>query len=70
MLEAGKLSELLQEAERCNKQLLSSLTPMTLEELERTFNHLMLEGRVRLTMRLITECGVGGVLNTEVEAQG
>ena len=70
MWEAGKLSELLQEAQRCDKQLSASLGPMTLEQLERTFNQLMLEGRVCSAMRLMTECGGGGDLDPEDEAQG
>ena len=70
MWEAGKLSELLQESQRCDKQLSASLNPMTPEQLERTFNWLMLEGRVCSAMRLMTECGGGGVLDPEAEAQG
>ena len=43
---------------------------MTPEQLERTFNRLMMEGRVRSAARLMTECGVGGVLDPGAEAQG
>ena len=35
--EAGRLPELLNEAQRCDKQLSQSLSPMTPEQLERTF---------------------------------
>ena len=43
---------------------------MTLEQLERMFNRLMLEGRVHSAVRLMTECSGGGVLDPEAEAQG
>ena len=68
--EAGRLPELLSEAQRCDKQLSQSLSPMTPEQLERTFNRLMLEGRIRSAVRLLTERGAGGTLDPETEAQG
>ena len=68
--EAGRLPELLNEAQRCDKQLSQSLSPMTPEQLERTFNRLMLEGRIRSAVRLLTERGAGGTLDPETEAQG
>ena len=43
MWEAGKLPELLQEAKRCDKQIVAGLSPLTSEQLERTFTRLMLE---------------------------
>ena len=69
--EAGRLPELLNEAQRCDKQLSQSLSPMTQlqEQLERTFNRLMLEGRIRSVVRLLTERGDGGTLDPETEAQ-
>ena len=68
--EAGRLPELLNEAQRCDKQLSQSLSPMTPEQLERTFNRLMLEGRIRSAVQLLTERGAGGTLDPETEAQG
>ena len=62
MWEVGKLSKLLQEAQKCDKQLSASLTLMTPEQLERMLNRLMLE------MTLLTEHGVGGVLDPEAQA--
>ena len=46
---------------------MSDLTP---EQLERTFNQLMMEGRVSSAMSLLTERGGGGVLDPEAEAHG
>ena len=43
---------------------------MTPEQWYRTFNRLMLEGRVRSAMKLMTESGGGGVLDPEAEAHG
>ena len=43
---------------------------MTEVQLERMFNRLMLEGRVCLAVRLMTELSGGGVLDPEAEAQG
>ena len=68
--EAGRLPELLNEAQRCDKQLSQRLGPMTPEQLERTLNRLMLEGRIRSAVRLLTERGAGGTLDPETEAQG
>ena len=70
MREDGQIRELLREAQRCDRQLLSTLSPMTSEQLERTFNRLILEGRVRSAVRLITERTGGGVLNPADEAHG
>ena len=70
MWENGHISELLREAQRCDTQLLTSMCPMSPEQIERTFNRLMLEGRVRSAVRLITDrCG-GGVLDPGGEAHG
>ena len=70
MWEAGKLPELLQEAKRCDKQVVAGLSPLTSEQLERTFIRLMLEGRIRSAVRLVTDRGGGGVLDPEYEAHG
>ena len=70
MWEDGQLKELLHEAQRCDRQLISSLSPMTSEQVERTFARLMLEGRVRSAVRLLTERNGGGVLDPSGEAQG
>ena len=43
---------------------------MTPEQLERMFKQFILEGRVCLAVRLMTECSGGGVLDPEAEAQG
>ena len=56
--EAGRRRELLQEARHCDKQLVSTSGPKTSEQVEHTFNHLMLQGRVHSTVRLLTERGV------------
>ena len=71
MWEAGKLPELLQEAKRCDKQVVVGLSPLTSEQLERTFNRLMMEGRIRSAVRLVTDRGGGGgVPDPEDEAHG
>ena len=70
MWEAGKLPELLQEAKRCDKQVVAGLSPLTSEQLERTFTRLMMEGRIRSAVRLVTDRGGGGVLDPEDEAHG
>ena len=70
MWEAGKLPELLQEAKRCDKQVVASWSPLTSEQLERTFNRLMMEGRIRSAVRLVTDRGGRGVLDPEDEAHG
>ena len=70
MWETGKLPELLQEAKRCDKQMVADLSSLTSEQLERTFNRLMMEGRIRSVVRLVTERGSGGVLDLEAEAHG
>ena len=70
MWEAGKQPELLQEAKRCDKQMVTGFSPLTSEQLERTFNLLMLEGRIRSAVRLVTERRSGGVLDPEAVAHG
>ena len=70
MWEAGKLPELLQEAKWCDKQMVAGLSPLTSEQLERTFNRLMMEGRIRSAVRLTTDHGSGGVLDMEDDAHG
>ena len=50
-VEAGQLKELLQEAQRCDRQLATRLTPMNQEQVERTF---AMEGRVRSAVRLLS----------------
>eukprot|EP00117_Sycon_ciliatum_P019119 scpid50248/ scgid17443/ len=70
MWEAGLLAELLREAQRCDNQLQSSMSPMSNEQVQRTFNRLMLEGRVRSAVRLVTDRSSGGVLDPADEAHG
>eukprot|EP00117_Sycon_ciliatum_P000153 scpid67399/ scgid6335/ len=70
MWEAGQLSELLREAEHCDQQLISVSSPMATTKVERTFAHLMLQGRVRSAVRLLTERNGGGVLDPADEAHG
>ena len=70
MWEAGSLSELLQEAQRCDKHLMLGAKPMSPEQLERTFNRLMMEGRVRSAVRLVTDRTGGGTLDPADKAQG
>jgi len=70
MWEAGQLKQLLHEALRCDRQLASSLTPMSSEQIERTFARLMMEGRIRSAVRLLTDRLGGGVLDPSAEAQG
>ncbi len=68
--EEGKRLELLQEARRCDKQLAQGGLPMTPEHVERVFNRLMLQGKVRSAVRLLTERDCGGVLDPRAEAHG
>ncbi len=70
MWEAGKLHELVHEAKRCDKQLAVNGVKMSREHVERVFNRLMLLGRVRSAVRLLTEKGSGGVLDPDAEAHG
>ena len=70
MWEAGQLKELLQEAQRCDRQLATSLTPMNQEQVERTFARLMMEGRVRSAVRLLTDRLGGGVLDPGANVEG
>ena len=42
--------------------------PMSPEQVERAFNHLMLESRVRSAVRLITDRWGGGVLDSSGDA--
>ena len=70
MWEAGSLSELLQEAQRCDKHLMSGVKPMSPEQLERTFNRLMMEGQVWGAVRLVTDRTGGGTLDPADKAQG
>ena len=70
MWEARKLPELLHEAKRCDKEMVAALSPLPFEQLERTFNRLMLEGRIRTAVRFIIERGGVGVLDPEAEIHG
>ena len=70
MWEVGKLPELLHEAMQCDKQIASGLSPMISEQLERTFNRLMIKGRIHSAVRLVTDRGGCGVLPPEAEAHG
>ena len=70
MWEAGQLKELLQEAQRCDRQLTTSITPMSPEQVERTFARMMMQGRVPSAVRLLTDRLGGGVLDPGAEAQG
>lgn len=68
--DSGRLQELLHEAERCDKQLTTTHLPMTTEHVERIFNRLMLQGKVRSAVRFLTERSGGGVLDLHAEAHG
>ena len=71
MWEARRRQELLQEARRCDKQLhvVSTSGPKTSEQVECTFNRLMLQDRVHSAVRLLTKRGGGGILDPWQEAQ-
>jgi len=68
--EQGRRAELLQEARRCEKGFDRTVVRMTDEHAERVFNRLMLQGKVRAAVRLITERGSGGVLDPQAPAHG
>ena len=70
MWEAGKVPELLHETRRCDKQIVSGLSPMTPEQLERTFNRLMMEGKVRSAVRLMTDVVVVAFFPQRAKAHG
>ena len=70
MWDAGRLQELLHEAERYDKQLTSRHVTMNTEHVERIFNRLMLQGKVRSAVRFLTERSGGGVLGLHAEAHG
>ena len=72
MWEAGQRSELVHEAERCDRQFFASHLPMTYEHVERVFNRLMLKGIARSAVRFLTERsgGGGGSLDLSSDAQG
>lgn len=70
MWEEGKLQALLHEAKRCDRQLATGHRLMTCTQLERSFNRMMLQGRVRAAVRLLTDRGGSTVLNPEAEAIG
>ena len=70
MWEAASLSVLLQEAQRYDKHLMLGTNPMSPEQLERMFNRLMMEGRVRSAVRDVTDCTGGGTLDPADKAQG
>ena len=66
MWEAGQRLELVHEAERCDRQFFAGHLPMTNEHVERVFNRLMLQGKVRF----LTERSGGGILDLSYDAQG
>ena len=70
MWEAGQRSELVHEAERCDRQFFAGHLPMTNEHVERVFNRLMLQGKVRSAVRFLTERSGGGILDLSSDAQG
>ena len=70
MWEAGKVPKLLHETKRCDKRIVSGLSPMTPEQLERTFNRLMMEGKVRSAVRLVTDVVVVAFFPQRAKAHG
>lgn len=68
--EAGELRTLLREAQRCDRQFAAQPKPMEREQLERTFNRLVLQGRVRAAVRLLTDRSGTTVLDPDAEALG
>ena len=55
------------QARCCDKQLVSTSGPKMSEQVERTFNRLILQGRVCSAVRLLTERGGGRVLDPRQE---
>ena len=70
MWEARRLAKLLQETQWCDKQLASSMSPLTPEQLERIFSRLMMEVRVSSAVRPLTKRGGINVLDPEAGAHG